>query len=102
MIIMMKAQPVAFLMQPQSIVTDAAKFYEITPYLQELARPKDHVEGPFREAEWIVSGGAKQAIPSERTAELARHKKPPEGYQSCRHSIWKVGIGPLNAVASNR
>lgn len=89
-------------MQPQSIVTEAAKFYIITPYLDELAKPKEHLNGLFREAEWPVADGAKQATPSERIAELARHKKPAEGYQTCRSPIWKVGVGALNAVSSNR
>lgn len=89
-------------MQPQSIVTEGAKFYTITPYLDGLAKPKEHLDGPFRDAEWKVSDGAKQSIPSERIAELARHKKPAEGYQPCRGAISKVGVGALNAVASNR
>ena len=88
--------------QPQSVVTEAAKFYNITPYLDGLAKPKVRQDGPFRDAEWKVSEGAKQCTPTERLEELARPKKPAEGYQPCRDTVWKVGVGALNAVASNR
>lgn len=87
---------------PQSIVTEEARLYTITPYLEELAKPKVHSDGPFRDAEWKVSENAKQCIAGERLVELARAKKPSEGYQPSRGPIWKVGMGALNAVASNR
>ncbi len=74
----------------------------MTPHTDALAKPKLHLDGLFREAQWEVGAGAKQAIPTERVTELAKSKKPPEGYQPCRSPIWKVGMGALNAVSSNR
>ena len=67
-----------------------------------LAKPKLKLDGPFRAPQWTVPVGAKQAIATERVMELAKAKKPAEGYQPCRSATWKVGVGALNAVSSNR
>ena len=83
-------------------MTEAAKYYNITAQVENLAKPKPRPDGPFRDAEWKVSDSAKQCIASERLGELSRPKKPAEGYQPPRDALWKVGVGALNAVASNR
>ena len=88
--------------QAQSVVTEGAKLYEVTTHMENLARPKTHVEGPYRDAQWPVSKATKEATASERLQELAKPKKPAEGYTPCRSVIWKVGVGALNAVTSNR
>lgn len=84
------------------MVTQGAKSYSISPNMESLAKPKYRGDGPFRDAEWEVSANAKQAISSERTVELARARKPAEGYVPNRGPIWRVGMGAMNAVASNR
>lgn len=89
-------------MQPQSVVTEAAKLYEITPNLDYLAKPKPHFDGPYRDAQWPVSNAAKEAIAGERLLDLSKSRKLAEGYMPCRGVIWKVGVGALNAVTSNR
>ena len=84
------------------MVTSGAKNYEITPGLDGLAKPKQRLDGPFRSAEWPVSSAAKGAVAGERLLDLAKSKKLAEGYKPCRGVIWKVGVGALNAVTSNR
>lgn len=86
----------------ETAVSKGTQYYDITPNLESLARPKMHSEGPFRDAQWIVSEAAKQAIPRERLHDLAKAKKTAEGYQPSREALWKVGVGALNAVSSNR
>ena len=83
-------------------MTEGAKSYEATARIEALAKPKPRPDGPYRNAQWEVSAGAKQAIANERVVELAKHKTLAEGYQPCRSPIWKVGIGALSAVSSNR
>ena len=83
-------------------MTESAKYYSITTHVENLAKPKLRPDGPFRDAQWKVSNGAKQCIASERLGELSRPKKPAEGYKPARDALWKVGVGALNAVASNR
>lgn len=71
-------------------------------HTERLAKPKQSVEGPFRDPQWQVSEAAKKASPSDRITELCRAKRQAEGYQPCRDVEWKVSIGAKNAVASNR
>lgn len=89
-------------LQVESIVSTGAKLYEITPNLENLAKPKKCVEGPFRDAQWPVSKAAKEAIASERLLELSKSKKLSDGFMQNRDVVWKIGVGPLNAVTSNR
>ena len=78
------------------------KYYVTPTHTLELAKPKMRLEGMFRDPQWTVPVAARQAIASERTLELARSKRFIEGYKPCRSPIWKVGVGPLNAMASHR
>lgn len=71
-------------------------------HTERLAKPKQSVEGPFRDPQWQVSEAAKKASPSDRITELCRAKRQAEGYQPCRDVEWRVSIGARNAVASNR
>lgn len=88
--------------QAQSVVTEAARLCEASSHILELAKPKKHMEGLYRDAQWPVPITAREAMATERTLDLARPKRLAEGYKSNRSPIWKVGIGPLNAVASHR
>lgn len=88
--------------QVQSMVTEAARCCEASAHTNELANPKKYVDGLYRAAEWPVSITAREAIARERTLELARPKRHTEGYRPSRSPTWKVGVGPMNAVASHR
>lgn len=88
--------------QVQTVVSKAAKSCTPSLHVEQLAKPKQRPEGPFRDPQWKVEKGALQAIPTERLSELSKPKKVAEGYQPSRDVIWKVGVGARNAVASNR
>ncbi len=80
----------------------AAKSCTPSDHTDQLAKPKQRPDGPFREPQWTVHGGALQATPTDRVCELAKPKKLADGYQPSREVVWKVGVGTKNAVASNR
>ena len=86
----------------QTIVSDASKNCTPSEHTNRLAVPKQRPEGPFRDPEWTVQQGARQATASERLSELAKAKKVADGYQPSRDVLWRVSIGARNAVASNR
>lgn len=71
-------------------------------HTDSLAKPKQRLDGPFRDPQWKVSGGALQAVPSDRLMELSKPKKLADGHQPSRDVVWKVSSGAKHAVASNR
>ena len=86
-----------------SVVTpsSAAKNYEISLNIKNLAKPK-RLNGPIRSAEWPISGAAKGTVASERLLDLDEHKKPAAGYKPGRGIMLTISAGALNAVASKR
>ena len=88
--------------QVQSVVTEAARFCKTSAHIEELAKPKKGIDRLDRDAEWPVSITTREATASERTQELARPKRHTEGYKPSRSPIWKVGVGPMNAITSRR
>lgn len=88
--------------QVQSVVSEGAKSYMATERIENLAKPKVRLDGPFRDPQWQVSDPAREAIPTDRVLELAKAKKLAEGYRTCRGVIWRPSPGAMNAVASNR
>ena len=83
-------------------MSKAARHCTASEHTERLAKPKERVEGLFREPQWRVSDGAKSARPSDRLFDLSRPKKVAEGYQPCREVEWRVTHGAKNAVASER
>ena len=71
-------------------------------HTEQLAKPKERPDGPFRDPEWKISPVTMQATATDRVMELSKPKKLADGYQPCRDVIWKVGMGARTAVASNR
>ena len=84
------------------MVSEAAMKHNVSPRVEELAKPKEREDRQHRDAEWPVSITARETTPTMRTLELARPKTWANGYNPDRSAIWKVGIGPMTAVPSNR
>ena len=83
-------------------MSEAAKKCTPSEHVEQLARPKQRPDGPFRDPEWKVTSGALQATYTERVGELAKPKRLADGYQPSRDVVWRVSVGARNAVASNR
>ena len=89
-------------LQDECLVSSAAKNANASARIEQLAMPRKHNEGQFRDPEWTVSLAACQAHASERTRTLSEARKLPAEWCSSRSPAWQVRRRALNAECTPR